>query len=161
MEYRLLTLWRFAAPHRPVFDAVFDSLQWPAWWPGAEQVEHLAEGDADGIGALRRYVWKGRLPYRLSFVARTTQIETPRVLAAEVDGDLAGTGRWTFSHDGGITTVRYEWRVRTTRMWMNALAPLTSGIFARNHHATMQQGGECLARRLGARLVDAFYGELP
>ena len=161
MEYRLLTLWRLSAPHQPVFDTVFDSLQWPVWWPGAEHVEQLAPGDSDGIGSLRRYVWKGPLPYRLSFIARATEIDKPRVLAADVEGDLSGFGRWTFRHNGGITTVRYEWEVRTTRLWMNALAPVIGTVLANNHHATMRQGGESLARRLDARLVDAFYGNLP
>ena len=161
MEYRLLTLWRIAAPRQQVFDAVLDSLQWPAWWPGAEYVEQIDAGNPDGTGSLRRYVWKGRLPYRLTFVARTTEIESPRLLVAAVEGDLAGSGRWTFADDASITTVRYEWKVRTTKLWMNAVAPLTRMIFANNHHATMQQGGEGLARRLDARLVDAFYGEIP
>ncbi|WP_420476561.1 SRPBCC family protein [Noviherbaspirillum sp. ST9] len=161
MEYRLLTLWKIAAPRRQVYDAVFDSLRWPAWWPAVEHVEQIASGDADGIGDLRRYIWKGRLPYCLSFVARATAIEECHLLAAEVDGDLTGSGRWTFLYDSGITTVRYDWQVRTTRLWMNALAPLARGIFARNHHAVMRQGGEALARHLETRLVNAYYGDLP
>jgi hypothetical protein len=161
MEYRLLTVWQIAAPRPQVFDAVFDSLQWPAWWPGVVNVEQIAPGDADGIGSLRRYIWKGRLPYRLSFVACATGIEKYSLLSAKVDGDLVGSGRWTFVHDAGITTIRYDWQVRTTRPWMNALAPLAQGVFARNHHAVMRQGGEGLARRLEARLVDAYYGDLP
>lgn len=160
MEYRLITLWHIAAPRRAVYDAVFDSLHWPAWWPGVEHVEQLDPGDEAGIGNRRRYTWKGRLPYRLTFVALATQIDAPRVLEAAVEGDLAGLGRWTFSHAAGITAVRYEWQVRTTRPWMNALAPLTRSIFVKNHHATMRDGGESLARRLDARLVDAYYGEL-
>ena len=160
MEYQLLTLWRIAAPRQQVYDTVSDSLHWPTWWPGAEHVEQLDPGDADGIGSLRRYVWKGRLPYRLSFVARATRIEKPSLLEALVDGDLSGSGRWMFSASEGITTVRYEWHVRTTRLWMNVLAPLASAVFAKNHHATMRQGGECLARRLDARLIDAYYGDL-
>lgn len=160
MDYRLITLWHIAAPRRAVFDTVFDSLHWPAWWPGVEHVEQLDPGDAEGIGNLRRYTWKGRLPYRLTFVARATQIEAPRVLEAVVEGDLTGSGRWMFSHEAGITAVRYEWQVRTMRPWMNALAPLTRPIFVKNHHATMRDGGEGLARQLDARLVHAYYGEL-
>ena len=161
MEYRLLTLWKLAAPRQAVYDAVRDSLDWPSWWPGSEQVEELAPGDATGIGSLRRYVWKGRLPYTLTFVARATRIEDPRLLAADVEGDLNGWGRWTFSQVGGVTTVRYEWQVRTTKAWMNAIAPLTKSIFAHNHHAMMRSGGEGLARRLDVRLIETYFGELP
>lgn len=161
MEYRLLSLWKFAALRHQVYDVVLDSLDWPSWWPGAERVEEIEPGDADGIGSIRRYVWKGRLPYRLAFVARATRIEKPCLLAAVVEGDLAGTGRWTFTQDEGLTIVRYEWRVRTTKPWMNALAPLAKPIFAHNHHAIMRNGGAGLARRLGVPLLDAYYGELP
>jgi len=160
-EYRLLTVWRIAAPLQPVFDAVLDSLDWPKWWPGADSVEQLHPGDADGIGCVRRYIWKGALPYRLSFDARATRIESPRTLEAVVSGDLAGRGLWTFSYDAGITTVRYEWRVQTTKQWMNMLSQLTYHLFADNHHALMRKGGEGLARQLNVRLVDAAYTDLP
>jgi uncharacterized protein YndB with AHSA1/START domain len=160
-EYRLLTIWRIAAPLQQVFDAVFDSLHWPDWWPGADSVEQLHPGDADGVGSIRRYVWKGALPYRLAFNACATRIDVPHKLEATVNGDLAGSGTWTFSHEAGITTVRYEWRVHTTKHWMNALSPLAGDLFADNHHALMQKGGEGLARLLNARLVDAAYADLP
>ena len=160
-EYRLFTTWRIAAPLAQVFDAILHSLRWPEWWPGAELVEEIEPGNADGIGSIRRYSWKGRLPYRLGFCARATRIETPRVLEAVVTGDLDGTGRWMFSFEDGITTVHYEWHVRTTKPWMNAVAPFTRGVFTRNHHALMRKGGEALAHRLGARLVDEHYDEQP
>lgn len=160
-EYRLLTLWRIAAPLAQVFDAVFDSLSWPNWWPGAAGAVQIHPGDAQGIGSIRLYTWKGGLPYRVSFSACATRIETHSLLEAEVDGDLRGRGCWIFSHDAGITTVRYEWCVCTTKPWMNALAPLAHGVFTDNHHALMRSGGEALARLLGTRLVDAHYGSLP
>ncbi|MEN3364921.1 MAG: hypothetical protein V7606_2195 [Burkholderiales bacterium] len=152
-QYRLVSLWRIEAPLRAVYDAVCDSLLWPKWWQGAAYVEELSGGDADGIGSVRRYTWKSRLFYEVCFDACTTRIEPLAALEADVRGDLEGTGRWLFSYDRGITTVRYEWRVRTTKPWMNLLAPLARSVFQQNHHALMQNGAEGLARLLGARLV--------
>ena len=160
-EYRLLAIWRVAAPRRPVFDAVSDSLSWPEWWPGADSVEQIDAGDTDGVGSVRRYVWKGRLPYRVAFDACATRIQAPHLLEANVTGDLVGNGRWIFHEEESLTTVRYEWRVRTTRLWMNLLAPLTRGIFVNNHHALMHSGAHGLARRIGAHLVEARHEELP
>lgn len=160
-NYRLISIWRLSAPLQPVFDAVFDSLHWPQWWPGADSVEQLVPGDQDGIGNSRRYAWKGRLPYRLSFDARTTRIETLRVLEAAVSGDVEGVGRWTFSHESGVTTVRHEWCVCTTRCWMNMLAPVSRTAFQNNHHALMKNGAHGLARLLGASLVEASGAALP
>lgn len=160
-EYRLLATWRFAVPMQPVFDAIVDSLQWPAWWPGADAVEQRVEGRPDGIGSVRHYTWKGRLPYRLRFDALTTRIVSPEFLEASISGDLEGVGRWTFSHQAGITTVHYEWHVHTTKLWMNLAAPAARRLFASNHHALMQQGADALAHRLGARLVESVCHELP
>ncbi len=160
-EYRLLTLWRIEAPLQRVFDAISDSLRWPEWWAGADRVEELRAGDADGVGGLRRYTWKSRLSYRLSFDAVTTRVEAPRLLEACVSGDLEGSGRWTFEHEAGITLVRYEWHVRSTRRWMNLAAPAVRSMFVHNHHALMQQGEKGLASLLGCRLHEAVYCEQP
>lgn len=160
-DYRLISTWRLEAPLQQVFDAVSDSLRWPQWWPGADRVEETAGGDDTGIGCLRRYVWKGKLPYRLSFTACVTRIEAPRLLEATVTGDLEGTGSWTFSDSDGVTTVRHEWYVRTTRHWMNAAAPVSRMLFEANHHALMREGARRLALLLDARLIEADSSALP
>jgi hypothetical protein len=160
-EYRFVTHWHIEAPLHKVFDAVFDSLRWPQWWHGAEQVEERAPGDSNGIGSIRRYTWKSRLPYRLMFDARATRIEPPVTLEAITSGDLEGVGRWFFSYHGYMTTVRYEWHVRTTKPWMNLLAPIARFFFKKNHDALMQSGAEGLARLLGARLVAVSHIDVP
>ncbi len=160
-EYRLIAIWRIAAPLQQVFDAIFNSLQWPVWWPGADGVEQREDGDSNGIGSVRHYVWKGRLPYRLRFDACATRIEPLQALEATVSGDLQGFGRWIFSHRSGITTVHYEWHVHTTKLWMNLVAPAVRAVFANNHNALMRQGAEALALRLNATLIEATCRELP
>lgn len=47
----------------------------------------------------------------------------------------------------------YDWRVRTTRLSMNALGPLARPLFSRNHDIVMRQGGQGLAAELGATLL--------
>lgn len=160
-EYRFVTHWHIEAPLRHVYDAVLDSLAWPRWWHGAEHVEECASGDVNGIGSIRRYTWKSRLPYRLTFDAHATRIEPMAALEAVVTGDLQGTGRWLFSQTGGIVTVRYEWHVATTRHWMNLLAPVARWAFRDNHDHLMQRGAEGLASLLDARLVAVSHAEVP
>lgn len=120
-----------------------------------------APGDRNGIGCVRHYVWKGRLPYRLGFAARTTRVLAPDLIEACISGDLEGKGRWTFSHVDGVTTIHYEWHVRTTRRWMNLAAPVFRPFFVLNHHVLMRHGARCLAKRLDVPLLDFRYGELP
>ncbi len=47
----------------------------------------------------------------------------------------------------------YEWNVRTTRPWMNLVAPVARPVFRWNHNAVMHSGGQGLADLLGARLL--------
>jgi uncharacterized protein YndB with AHSA1/START domain len=157
-EYRFLTTWCLEAPIDPVWEAIHDSESWPQWWGGVERVVELEPGDERGIGQVGRYTWKSRLPYELSFDVKTLRKERPHLLAGEASGELAGTGTWRLSEGGGLTTVLYEWDVRTARAWMNLLAPLARPLFAWNHDWVMKRGGEGLARLLGARLIVASGG---
>jgi uncharacterized protein YndB with AHSA1/START domain len=152
-EYSFLTTWCLEAPREPVWEAIWDSERWPEWWRGVERVQVLEPGNADRVGELSRYTWKSRLPYRLEFEMRTTRVERPYLVEGEAQGELTGQGRWRLFQGDGATAVTYEWLVETTERWMNVLAPLARPVFAWNHDVVMRNGGEGLARRLGAKLL--------
>jgi uncharacterized protein YndB with AHSA1/START domain len=152
-DYRFLTTWCVDAPIQRVWDALYDSERWPEWWRGVERVEVLEAGNGDRVGELSRYTWKSKLPYRLEFDLRTTRVERPFLVEGTATGELAGEGRWRLFEAPGSTAVTYEWNVHTTARWMNALAPIARPVFVRNHDYVMRNGGEGLARRLGARLL--------
>ena len=150
-HYALTTFWQFDAPLEAVWAAVFDAEGWPRWWPGIEEVVILERGDADGVGARQRYTCRSVLPYRLSFVSRVTRVEPLRLLEGRVEGELEGSGCFRLERRGGLVHVRYDWQVRTTRRWMNLLAPVAKPLFRWNHDALMHAGGTGLARYLKAR----------
>ena len=150
--YRFLTTWCLDAPIERVWEAVSDSAAWPRWWKGVLSAVKLRDGDEGDVGAVWRYTWRSRLPYELEFEMETTRVERPHLLAGRVRGELVGTGTWRF-FEGRGTAVVYEWDVETTKDWMNALAPVARPVFAWNHDVVMRQGGEGLARLLGARLL--------
>ncbi len=152
-EYRLLTIWRIEAPLEVVYAAIHDSRRWPDWWPGVLKVEHLAAGDADGINSVWRYYWQGPLPYRVVFEVCITRVEKLVAIEGTARGDLEGIGCWYFSHQDGISVARCEWHVRSTRWWMNLLAPVARSMFIRNHTLVMEHGGEGLACLLKSLLV--------
>ncbi len=151
-SYRFLTTWVVDAPREDVWEVLYEIERWPEWWRGVEVVEKLADGDDEGRGSVYRHRWRSVLPYRVGFEMRTTRIERPLVLEGEARGELEGIGRWRL-HEGEATAVTYEWVVRTTRAWMNALAPFGRPVFVWSHNVVMRWGGECLARRLGVRLL--------
>lgn len=151
-HYHLTTLWQFDAPLDAVWDAITHPECWPDWWEGAECVVPLEHGDESGLGARQRYIWKSVLPYRLTFDSRVTRVEHQRLLEGEVEGELEGVGCWHFERWEGLTTVRYEWKVRTTPWWMNLLAPFAKPLFRWNHNVLMRAGGIGLARYMNAAL---------
>jgi uncharacterized protein YndB with AHSA1/START domain len=156
-RYSLLTRWHLEAPIALVWGALVVPEEWPRWWRYVQAVVEVEKGDAQGIGACRRYTWTSRLPYRLSFDMRTTRVQRPTLLEGVASGDLNGTGRWQLAERDGATFVQYEWRVSTAKAWMNVLGPLLAPLFAWNHDQVMREGARGLARHLGVRLR-AFCG---
>ncbi len=152
-EFRFITLWFIEAPLDTVCDAIEHSLDWPQWWQGVEKVEELSPGDAEGIGSVRRYLWKGRLPYRVSFDIQVTRMQPLKMVEGIACGDVEGIGRWSFASKDAMTIARYEWHIRPTALWMRLLTPLASPLFRWNHNFLMQHGAKGLARRLNARLI--------
>jgi hypothetical protein len=152
-EYRFLTTWLLEAEREAVWEVIYDSESWPRWWQGVLEAEKLEEGDENGVGEFGRYVWKARLPYKVEFFMRTTRVERPHLLEGEADGELAGVGRWHLFERGGVTAVIYEWNVRTTKAWMNLLAPVARPAFKNNHDYVMRNGGVGIAELLGGRLL--------
>ncbi len=154
-EFALVTRWHLDAPIEHVWDAIVSVETWPRWWRYVLAVEDLQPGDGDGLGALRRYTWASRLPYRLSFEMRVSVVERPTLLEGVAEGDLAGTGRWRLSAQRATTHVRYDWTVAVTKAWMRVFSPLLEPAFRWNHNAVMAEGGRGLARHLGVRLLAA------
>ena len=152
-EYRFLTTWLLEADREAVWEAIYDSERWPEWWRGVERVIEMKPGDEAGVGQLARYTWRSKLPYELEFEMLTTRVERPHLLEGKASGELAGTGRWLFFAEPSTTAVIYEWNVRTTKAWMNLLAPIARPVFAWNHDWVMGNGGEGIARLLGCRLL--------
>ena len=152
-RFSLVTQWHLDAPIDRVWGAIVAVEDWPRWWRYVCEVKELTRGDGDGLGALRRYTWSSRLPYRLSFDMRVTRVERPSSLEGVAEGDLQGTGRWHLTPDAATTHVRYDWTVVTTKPWMRVLGPLLQPAFRWNHNEVMADGGRGLARHLGVRLI--------
>lgn len=149
-DYAFTTIWQIAAPIAPIWTAITEVERWPQWWRGVEAVVRLRDGDRQGVGAIHRYTWKSKLPYRLSFTMETTRVEPLQRIEGHAQGELQGSGRWTFTETAHGTTVRYDWHVRTTKAWMNLIAPLARPLFVWNHDVVMAWGHEGLLKLLVA-----------
>ena len=152
-DYRFLTTWVVDAPIERVWDAIYAIQEWPTWWRGVERVTELVHGEGDGVGTIYAHIWRSRIPYAVQFTVEVVRVEKPHLIEAKAEGGLAGTGTFRLFAGPVGTAVTYDWAVRTTKAWMNAIAPVARPVFAWNHHAVMKNGGAGLARLLNARLV--------
>jgi uncharacterized membrane protein len=152
-QYEFLTSWCVDAPIERVFAVLNDSAAFPEWWKGVTAVEVLEPGEADGVGELARYSWRSVLPYTLRFDSRVTRVEPPHLIEGHATGELEGIGVWRLFAAPDSTAVLYDWRVRTTKRWMNVWGPVARPAFRWNHDRVMYQGGVGLAERLGASLL--------
>lgn len=153
-DYEFVTIWRFDAPLEPVWDLIKDSENWSEWWKGIIRVVELKKGDADGVGAIHRSTWKSALPYTLEFDSEIMRIEPLKLIEARAFGELEGNGLWQFTAENAqLTRVQYDWRVKTTKAWMNFLAPIARPFFRWNHDYIMNAGGAGLAQKLNCKLL--------
>jgi len=151
-DFHLTTDWVFDAPIETVWRALNAPEEWPSWWPAVAKVERIREGDANGVGAVRRMTWRTALPYKLVFDMRMTAIEPMSLIEGRPEGMFSGLGRWRLWPEGARTRVRYEWIVEVTQPWMRLVAPLARPLFAWNHREVMRRGYVGLTRKLAARL---------
>ena len=154
-DYEFVTIWSFDAPVESVWKEIKDSESWSEWWKGVLKVEELKPGDDDGVGKIVRSTWKSALPYKLIFDSEIVRVEHLETIEARAFGELEGRGIWQFEEFDDVSTrVQYDWRVKTTKSWMNFLAPVAKPFFRWNHNVIMGWGGEGLADRLDCRLLE-------
>jgi uncharacterized protein YndB with AHSA1/START domain len=151
--YEFLSTWCFDDVSLPdAFELLRNSEQYPRWWKGVKSAEITRRGDADGIGDTIAFAWRSVLPYTLRFELELTRVEPPHLIEASARGELEGTGTWRLYEGQGVAIV-YEWRVATTKRWMNLFGPLARPAFVWNHDLVMRQGARGLAEQLRAPLV--------
>jgi uncharacterized protein YndB with AHSA1/START domain len=156
-EYHFDMIWRFDVPIDRVWKTLTSTEEWPRWWKNCTNVETIEPGGPDGVGTVQRFTIKSELVYALRFQIRTTRLEEPRLIKGDAQGNLEGTVRWQLTPEADGTRVHYNWDVRPTEAWMQALSPILRPIFAWNHQAVMRKGGQGLARMMGANLVAEEY----
>ena len=147
-DYTFLTQWHFDAPLADVWDLLYHPVNWPGWWKAVVAVEEVASGDARGIGSIKRFTWRGALPYKLTFNMETTELKHHRIIAGKASGELEGTGRWTLAEAEDGTQVTYVWQVNANKAWMRWLAPVARPAFRWNHDLVMRWGEEGMRRQL-------------
>jgi uncharacterized protein YndB with AHSA1/START domain len=130
--YVFVDEWDVAAPPEAVFEAIADARAYPQWWRPV-----YLEVDADGpprIGSESRQHFKGRFPYHLHTRSVISDLDPPKMVAADVDGDLRGRGVWTLTPTDRGTHVRFDWQVHADRKLLRVLTPVLRPLLRWNHN---------------------------
>lgn len=152
-KYSFITKWELQAPLEQVWDLIYNSLEWPQWWPGVTEVIEIKKNDVNGINGIRCYTWKSFLPYKLTFTMQLTEKEHLRHMKGVAFGELEGQGEWFFVQQNGVVYVQYNWDVFTNKKWMNYFSFFLKPVFKINHNIVMHWGAKGLARKLNTTLL--------
>lgn len=128
---------------------------WHHWWRSVVGTEVLQQPVHSDTGQVIRYTWRALLPLTLTIDFRITSKEIYKRIEGVSTGDLVGVGIWTFEEQDGITTIKYNWEVESTRKIVNFVSPVLKGFFIYNHNLIMRRGGKGLAKKLGVKLIEA------
>lgn len=156
--YRFLTTFCLPAPRDAVFDAITHVERWAPRWSEIVRVAVDDDGEPDGRGRTVAVTLRASLGYRLAIRLATDRIEPNHRFDVVATGDVVGRGSWRLVEEAGLTHGSYLWEVRTTKAWMNLLAPVARPIFARDHDRAMRNGIAALATHLGVEPVSIATG---
>lgn len=142
--------WEVDAPIEAVFQVLADPANYSEWW---RPVYLSGEVEGPPGSDVVRHRFKGRLPYTLTVRTETVRREPPRLLQADVSGDLSGRGTWTLTPRGDRVHVQFDWRVNADRAFLRLLTPVLRPLFRWNHNWAIQRAKEGLepyARRIAS-----------
>jgi len=146
--YSFNNSWHINAPLEQSWDELFKYKKWSAWCDALEKIESLGQIDHLKKGNQIRSVWKGTLPYSVSFNAIIKDIAPYSFLSFNVTGDLHGEGICHFLRSNNNTLINFIWNISPTRLWMRMSAPFARPLFIENHDLIMEQVVSGFARMI-------------
>lgn len=150
-DYEMQTTWRVPGTAADVKE-ILGGPRLDSWWPAVYlDVQVIREAGPDGVGRAVALYTKGWLPYTLRWTMTVSEPITEKGFALTAEGDLNGTGRWTFEPDGPEVVITFDWRVSTAKPLLRRLNWLFRPLFAANHRWAMAAGEESLKLELRRR----------
>lgn len=92
--------------------------------------------------------WQAPVGYKLKSDIEIGTIEPRESVQLHASGDLLGTVTCRLIEHGSRTHIDIDWRVQTTKTWMNVLGPILRPIFIQSHHAVMKSGERGLQKHM-------------
>lgn len=152
-DYHFVTHWKVEATPDEVYDVLSDAGALANWWPSVYlQVDPIASGDEEGLGATYQTVIKGLMPHRLRWQSTVTALRRPEYIEIQAHGDLEGVGRSVIrAGEDGTTEVEFDWRVRAEEPFLKFSSYVLKPAFGWNHNWAMERGEESLKLEIARR----------
>ena len=138
-QYCFNTSWNIEAPLEMIWNELINYKKWPVWCDGLKKIEQLDQFEHLEIGNNIRSIWKGSLPYTITFDAMLEEVTPYAFLSFKVSGDLHGQGLCHFKSFSGRTTIHMNWNVSPTKLWMRMSSLVARSVFMENHNILMEQ----------------------
>jgi GNAT superfamily N-acetyltransferase len=124
-----------------VWQALGATGEYRSWWPW------LAGFEADGLvaGARWRCTVRPNLPYSLRFVVHIDEVVPPRLVTAEVDGDIAGRARLLVRDHHAGAEVRLTSALSPRNRAFALVATVARPVLRRGHDWVLDTGARQFA----------------
>jgi uncharacterized protein YndB with AHSA1/START domain len=129
-------VWRSSESPERVWAALTDVASYGRWWPWLEELR----GDRPRVGAELSATIRAPARYLVRYVVHFTQVDRPRRLAAEVQGDLGGWAEVGLEPDGSGSRVTFRSRLAPRRPLLRALAVVVESVLVQGHDRIMDRG---------------------
>jgi len=135
--------YRFAVPADDLWAALDATEAYRRWWPWLRSFE------ADGLraGGQWRCAVRPPLPYTLRFAIDLDEVVAPRLVAARLSGDIAGTARVEVAPTEDGCEVRLTSTLRPSSMAFAMFATVTRPVVRRGHDWVLDTGAAQFAAR--------------
>lgn len=134
--------WRVNARAADVWSVLSDIESWSQWWPGLPVAVPADDTVAPGSRADITVI--SPIGLRLCFGIELQDVNSPNFVMFSAAGDLRGTGAWSLTETGPITTITSVWCVTTRRRPIRMMRPVAAWM----HSLVMRAGHRGLTSRL-------------
>jgi hypothetical protein len=126
----------FAVSPHELWDAMSELGAYRSWWPW------LRHFDAATLapGATWSAIVQPPLPYRLRFDLRLGEVEAPRVVTADVTGDIAGSARLEITPSDEGCELHLLSELRPTNAVLRAVAQVAAPVARFGHDWVLDTG---------------------
>jgi hypothetical protein len=123
------------SPHE-LWDAMSELGAYRTWWPWLRHFDAAALAP----GATWSAIVQPPLPYRLRFDLHLGEVEAPRVVTAEVTGDIAGSARLEISPSDEGCELHLLSELRPTNAVLRAVAQVAAPVARFGHDWVLDTG---------------------